>query len=205
MDKKYIIQLKMEDKRIANCLYDYEGFLSVIKRVSDIIYNYNQNLASLRWPRHLLGFRILEEENRDGNLRTKKPVLKENSYKRLINDHYDVDIQDPNKLSDSTGLIGIENNDRWRNEDMANYKVIIDFDRKIINFSDFVLYYTRDEYEKDMSRKVSCGMLNFFEADVDSLPFNELENVYNFVKENKDGWKTETYSGTMMCCVPYSA
>lgn len=184
----YCLEVKLKNDIIANCFYRYEGASKTIKRVVSIIDNYNKNLYGLNLPCELVMLRMLEEENEKGNLKENRASLRFDSYLYLHKEHPDFKFLIPNENPDLYGRIGITAEDKHKNLADCNMKIIVNLDENIVYFDDMIRTMTIDDFKKGSLGSINIGNFRVPDIDIKKVPFNLLDEAYEFVKNNSFGW-----------------
>lgn len=184
-----LITIKKDNLEIANCLYETEkSFHRALKLVKDIIFNYNKYLAGASMTTFALAIRMFQQENKDGELKDIKPLILDNSLKAMQLVYPDFRIYTLDCAIDKRyGRIAIDTDDMEENLNSSLMQVSIDIEEKIIKFKGVYSLVDKIYWEKIFNHK-SLSTLSMCEYDFDNLSFNEIEDAYNFVKNNFDGW-----------------
>lgn len=187
MDRYYIELLRQglfsDTVTVANCLYKYEGIISVFDRVISIIANYNRNLSKSTLPHELLAVRIFEEEDIKGTLGHKKPILANASSYELQKMYKGFNyLNEDNGADESYGRIGVVTADMWYNEINCPFCLFINFEEKYINLTNII------QKVKILDTTINPKDYNVSNFDISYISFNMIDDVYNFIKENENGW-----------------
>lgn len=188
MGKSIVVQIQKNNKIIGNCLYEYSGFLSGIALVKDIVDNYNRNLSNVLMLDDLFVLRLLEEENADGSLKAFKPILREKSYNELVKKYPTAFIMNPKTFTNPLGYIAIDRKERLENQQLSTCRVLINLDNYSISFGGILHYLTEKTYRNIFDITIKKLKLNEADFDLGHIPFNRIEEAFEFVKYNPKGW-----------------
>lgn len=148
--------------------------------------NYNKNLVSADLSEELVGVRMFEEEDEDGTLGSNTASLMSRSYQYVKGEY-------PNfKLlglanTNIHGRIALTDLDIYDNRDDADFRVIINFLTKSVDFDEMIASETLYSFMKKLPLASRPNTPDF---SFNKVSFNELEDAYNFIKNNRQ-WVDE--------------
>lgn len=178
--------------RIIGNMHKEQGYLSLaIVDVIDILDNYNANLVNSKMNGSLLAVRMFEHENEKGNKSfSLKPAIYKDSRNSIADFHPTFRLTSNDRTRMELGNIATIQNDILRNMDLAECGVEIDLDTCSVSFIDLCFRYGYKIWEDKFKKKKSD--LNFTSYNLSNVAFNELSDLYDFVKENIYGWLDES-------------
>lgn len=186
--EKVLYQIIKDSNIIGNMLISYKAFSDVVENVISIIKNYNMNLVNSSLSGNELAVRMFECENNTGDYSDDiKPKLHTESKKYLENFHKSFKITDEDYTSEKYGKIAITTKDLYKNLSKTKQIININLTTCKIRFID-----TFKMVEVIKAREYDTCEYNFSD-----LSFNELEDLHDFISNNK-GWIT---TGCSTCSV----
>lgn len=178
------------------------GISTLFNKCIELLYNYNRSLYRASLPREIMAIRFFQETDKDGlNLKVPAKIMYDS--KQYVELEFSKYTEDLLHFTDGRyGRIGITPKDRMLNEDESSMSVTIDMKRKLICFKDIGNLYNLKEY-KSLFGKDASDLLSFNDAisyDNDISydggyffveSFNMLDEFYEFLLKNKDGFKIQ--------------
>ena len=194
--QRLVIEILKNGDAIGNIYFHWDGyFLNAIDRVRAIIDNYNKNLTSKDLSDEILAIRLFDLDKSYGTSDTDlcKPAYMEASLEfakqtaKTFGTYFDSEFG----RGEECGIVALTKDDMISNIHGAEYFAVIDLDCNIVSFENLWEEYDFSEYEEiyednnpyDLNY---CPVPNFSEVS-----FNELEELYNFIKSNIEGFLNE--------------
>lgn len=186
-----IVYIIRKDSKIIGSMHAKEGyFLSAIVDVIDILDNYNANLVNSKMNNSLLAIRMFEKENERGDKSLAfKPALCTESRNSIADFFPTFRLTSRDKTDADFGSIGTTNRDIAKSMTDAGCGVEINLDTCRVSFVDLCFKYGYRTWEEKFKMKKSELKLSPY--DITDVAFNELDDLFEFVKENICGWLTD--------------
>lgn len=176
--------LRRNGKLIGNMYCEGVKFKDTLDRVYSMINSYNRLLSRSVLEYDLFAVRFFEKESDNGKSNTSiKPEIYKTA-REFIEDVAPMFYMTPiSQCNDRMGLIGITEGTMRINLNDNPYIITIDLDNCTISFGECLREYDIGNFTFNELEKYKNCTYNF-----DKLPFNELEDAREFVKENQCGW-----------------
>lgn len=173
----------LRDKRNIGCSkIVIQSFKSTINEVIIMLKNYNASLVNSTLSDWLFAIRFFEEGENN-------PAILADSRSYVKKYYPSFDLNKRTRCDEKFGLIGVIGSDMKELLRFSDSRVLIDLEEKQVSFINVCKEYTKEYWKEHAIRPIS--ELNICPYDIEHVPFNELEDLYDFVYKNEFGWLSE--------------